>query len=51
MTNTEAARVLANLIKQPIRLPEEGRYINGMERLALEKAVKALRKLQSLEKR
>lgn len=45
MTNTEAARVLADLLKKPLYV--EDRKLSPCERLALEKALKTLRKVQS----
>ena len=45
MSNTEAAQVLAELLKHPIYVQD--RDITSHERLALGKALKALRKLQS----
>lgn len=40
MTNIEAARVLAELLKQPT-------HLSNRERLAVGKAIKELRKMQS----
>jgi len=48
MTNTEAARVISELLKKPVRV--WSRDLTGEEKLALGKAVKALRKVQSHKK-
>lgn len=45
MTNTEAARVLAELLKNPLYVGD--RKLSSHERLAIEKALKTLRKVQS----
>lgn len=49
MTNTEAARVISELLKKPVRV-DWSRDLTGEEKLALGKAVKALRKAQSYKK-